>query len=144
MIEFLIVLIPLLIIMAGTFEFGWWITNRNVVENAAQAAVEQVAISGTTSNVVQTANAQIRAGGLNPSLATVTASIQGGGSCALTSPSGNNYQGLIATVVVSYKYQQLFSFLSTPMFGDIGDALNHTITATAKMPVSTEYAGGSC
>lgn len=140
MIEFLIVLIPLLIIMAGTFEFGWWITNRNVVENAAQAAVEQVASSGLTCNATQIADAQIQAGGLNPSFATVTASIQGGSA----STSGGDYHGITASVTVTYQYQQLFGFLSTPMFGDIGNALNHKITATATMPVSTEYASSSC
>lgn len=143
MIEFLIVLIPLLIIMAGTFEFGWWITNRNVVENAAQAAVEQVASAGNTYGASQIVDAQIKAGGLNPEfIKSVSASIQGGGRCATT--FGNSYQGLIASVTVTYQYQQLFGFLSTPMFGDIGNALNHKITATAKMPVSTEYAPSSC
>jgi hypothetical protein len=132
-VEFVVILIPLMILTTNLISAGMYIYARNVVDNAAQAAVEQVASTGYSGVAQSVVDSQLSAGGLHGTPGVIA--YAGGGGCAGT--SGGDYQGSPANVIVSYNFQGIFG--SSPLFGG---EFSGKITAGAQMPVSTEFQCG--
>jgi hypothetical protein len=132
-VEFLVILLPLMILTTNLISAGMYIYARNVVDNAAQAAVEQVASTGYSGVAQGVVDSQLSAGGLHGTPGVLA--FAGGAGCANT--SGGDFQGAPANVIVSYQFQPVFG--SSPLFGGV---FSGKITAGAQMPVSTEFQCG--
>ena len=128
-VELIIVLIPLLLILFGILDFGFYVISRNIVANSAQAAVEQVASADSTASAQSVADTQLKNGGLTPSKASVLATI------ACNTGSANNYTAAEAHVIVTYHFTPLITILG------LGNMFPTTLTSGATMPVSTMFAG---
>jgi Flp pilus assembly protein TadG len=140
-IELLVVLLPLLLIFAAAIEFGFAVSIKQSVQTAAQVGAEAAAQSGYSNSGYATALASLQDSGLagHGNQITITSTINGS-SCATA--TGGTYTGLNAVVTVTVNYKPVFPGLDSPMFGYVGNAIGHSATSSASLPVSTEY--GAC
>jgi Flp pilus assembly protein TadG len=129
LVEFAIVLLPLLLVLFGAIEFGRaWNTKNMAVhlanEAARMAAVNQVICTGTSPVGLRN---EAASDGL-PASTTIT----------ITTGQVSPQQPVTATVTVPFSS-------SIPLIGSIFSAAGLTsLTGTATMRTEIAYAGGSC
>jgi len=138
LIELAIVLPILLLVFAAIVDFGFLFQRYEVVTNSAREGARLATLPGysTTAggDVESRVKAYLTSGGLDPNLATVTAT-----SGSQTVPGGL----VVPTVTVSVTYPYSFVFLSpiAPMVGG-GPTGDVTLRAASTMRTETAGSGG--
>lgn len=160
LVEFLLIMPVLIALLAGIFEFTWYISNHDVVAQAARASAEIAANEGAvTPDAYNAVTATIKGGGypaanitsvavtLTPGQGvpeTYTATGPGGfntpSACLYTNNQPISSQQV--SVTVTYHYHLLFPFLDSPLFLGLGHFLATTITSTATLPAQTAWLPG--
>jgi Flp pilus assembly protein TadG len=123
-VEFALVLIPLLLILLGTIDWGWYFYVREVVANAAREGARHGAAygsSGGASAAQSRANAYLQSLGLNQ---VATASTT---TCSTGAPTANS----CVRVTIDYAI--------TPDGGSISGFLQSVMPATARAAATMEY-----
>jgi Flp pilus assembly protein TadG len=114
--EFLMVVLPTLMLIFGIISFGMTVYTYSFLSNAARDAVRYAIVHGSKSTSPASSDAiqtfvRNKAKGLNPSSITVS-------SCwnpqappnQCPGPTGNNAPGKVVSVQVSYSFHPLYPF----------------------------------
>lgn len=140
MVEFAIASSALLLIMFGILEFGRVMYTYHTVSNAARLASRWAIVRGSGCSVLDHCGANsedikqwvqsqvplVDSGALDVS-ATWSTTKNPGDDCSVSDPAGNNTQGHLVCVTVSYPFNFAIPFVSnTPL----------TLSSTSKMVIS--------
>lgn len=140
MVEFAIAATALLLVMFGILEFGRVMYTYHTVSNAARLGARWAIVRGSNCSVLDHCNATssdiqtwvqsqvpLVDSGVLSVAATWSTSKDPSVNCSVTDPSGNNVQGHLVCVTVSYPFNFALPFVSRTAL---------TLSSTSKMVIS--------